>query len=133
MAARMDFPRIKRLPPYVFNVVGDLKLEARRRGEDIVIAPDGPRGPRRRAKEGVVQLARATGLPVVAVGLAAEPVRRLGSWDRLQLPRPFARAVVVLGAPVALPADKDAALAALEEALARVDAEATALASGAAS
>src|SRR5581483_4305184 len=100
-------------------------LEARRRGEDIVIAPDGPRGPRRRAKEGVVQLARATGLPVVAVGLAAEPVRRLGSWDRLQLPRPFARAVVVLGAPVALPADKDAALAALEEALARVDAEAT--------
>jgi len=32
----MDFPRIKRLPPYVFNVVGDLKLAARRRGEDIV-------------------------------------------------------------------------------------------------
>ena len=36
MASRMDFPRIKRLPPYVFNVVGDLKLEARRRGEDVV-------------------------------------------------------------------------------------------------
>src|SRR5438034_54037 len=32
----MDFPRIKRLPPYVFNVVGDLKLQARRAGEDIV-------------------------------------------------------------------------------------------------
>lgn len=33
---RGDFHRIKRLPPYVFNVIGDLKLEARRRGEDII-------------------------------------------------------------------------------------------------
>jgi len=31
-----DFPRIKRLPPYVFNVTGELKLAARRRGEDII-------------------------------------------------------------------------------------------------
>jgi len=32
----MDFPRIKRLPPYVFNVIGDLCLKARRAGEDII-------------------------------------------------------------------------------------------------
>lgn len=32
----MEFQRIKRLPPYVFNIINDLKLEARRRGEDIV-------------------------------------------------------------------------------------------------
>jgi alanine-synthesizing transaminase len=32
----MDFPRIKRLPPYVFNIVTDLKQEARRAGEDII-------------------------------------------------------------------------------------------------
>jgi alanine-synthesizing transaminase len=32
----MDFPRIKRLPPYVFNIVGDLCLRARRAGEDII-------------------------------------------------------------------------------------------------
>jgi alanine-synthesizing transaminase len=31
-----DFPRIARLPPYVFNQVNELKLAARRRGEDIV-------------------------------------------------------------------------------------------------
>src|SRR5437763_15917941 len=45
----MDFPRIKRLPPYVFNVVSDLKLAARRAGEDIVDFsmgnPDGPTPP----------------------------------------------------------------------------------------
>ncbi len=31
-----DFPRIKRLPPYVFNIVGDLKKAAHARGEDII-------------------------------------------------------------------------------------------------
>jgi len=31
-----EFPRIKRLPPYVFNIVGELKQKARARGEDIV-------------------------------------------------------------------------------------------------
>ncbi|MFN8545684.1 MAG: alanine transaminase [Candidatus Binatia bacterium] len=45
----MDFPRIKRLPPYVFNVVGELKQAARRAGEDIVDLsmgnPDGPTPP----------------------------------------------------------------------------------------
>lgn len=40
------FPRLKRLPPYVFNVIGDLKMAARRRGDDIIDFsmgnPDGP-------------------------------------------------------------------------------------------
>jgi len=31
-----EFPRIKRLPPYVFNIVNDLKAQARARGEDII-------------------------------------------------------------------------------------------------
>jgi len=31
-----DFPRIKRLPPYVFNIIGDLRHKARRAGEDII-------------------------------------------------------------------------------------------------
>ncbi len=31
-----DFPRIERLPPYVFNITGELKMAARRRGEDII-------------------------------------------------------------------------------------------------
>jgi alanine-synthesizing transaminase len=41
-----DFPRIQRLPPYVFNITGELKMAARRRGEDIIDMsmgnPDGP-------------------------------------------------------------------------------------------
>ena len=41
-----EFPRIKRLPPYVFNITAELKMAARRRGEDIIDMsmgnPDGP-------------------------------------------------------------------------------------------
>jgi alanine-synthesizing transaminase len=44
-----DFPRIKRLPPYVFNIIGDLRQKARRAGEDIIDFgmgnPDGPTPP----------------------------------------------------------------------------------------
>jgi alanine-synthesizing transaminase len=36
LATKMEFPRIKRLPPYVFNAIGDLCLKARRAGEDII-------------------------------------------------------------------------------------------------
>ena len=31
-----EFPRIKRLPPYIFSIIDELKLEARRRGDDII-------------------------------------------------------------------------------------------------
>jgi alanine-synthesizing transaminase len=45
----MEFPRIKRLPPYVFNAIGELCLKARRAGEDIIDFgmgnPDGPTPP----------------------------------------------------------------------------------------
>jgi alanine-synthesizing transaminase len=44
-----DFPRIQRLPPYVFNITAELKMAARRRGEDVIDLsmgnPDGPTPP----------------------------------------------------------------------------------------
>lgn len=106
-------------------------LHARRRGSDLVIVPDGPRGPRHVAKEGAVQLARATGLPVVAFGAAAVPARRLGSWDRMQMPRPFARVALVVSEPIAVAREADlpaqaAAHAAIAAALERVTAAAAA-------
>jgi alanine-synthesizing transaminase len=46
MSAERDFARIRRLPPYVFNITAELKMAARRRGEDIIDMsmgnPDGP-------------------------------------------------------------------------------------------
>ncbi len=100
-------------------------LEAHARGEDLVVVPDGPRGPRHEAKAGVVQLARATRLPVVAIGIAAAPARRLRTWERLLVPRPFARVALVLGAPIRVGrGDASGALAAVQAALEKTAAQA---------
>jgi len=74
---------------------------------------DGPRGPRHVAKLGPVALAKKTGRPVLPFAVNAERCWRVGSWDRLQIPRPFTRAVVRLAPPIGVPADADERL--LEE------------------
>jgi lysophospholipid acyltransferase (LPLAT)-like uncharacterized protein len=105
-------------------------LGAYARGEDVAIVPDGPRGPRHQAKDGVVHLAHATGTPIIAFGAAAWPARRLGSWDRMQLPRPFGRVAFVISEPLVVAQGDDAgfaaARAAVEATLARVNAAAAA-------
>jgi lysophospholipid acyltransferase (LPLAT)-like uncharacterized protein len=69
-------------------------------GEDVAIVPDGPRGPARRLQPGIVALAAATAAPIVPVGVAARPARRLASWDRFVVPAPFARCGLVFGPPL---------------------------------
>ena len=82
-------------------------LEVIRHGKIAVVTPDGPRGPRMRAKPGIVRLARATGVPVVPVAFAASNQRLLGSWDRFALPLPFARGVLAIGAPIEIAGIED--------------------------
>ena len=69
-------------------------------GRRCAITPDGPRGPRREIKIGVLSLARVTGAPVVPFAFAAEHCWRLRSWDRFIIPKPFSRAVFVYGNPI---------------------------------
>jgi lysophospholipid acyltransferase (LPLAT)-like uncharacterized protein len=67
---------------------------------DLVVTPDGPKGPRHQLKEGVVRLARITGRPVVPLTFACSRGHRFASWDRFLLPFPFSRGVFVFGDPV---------------------------------
>lgn len=76
-------------------------------GYDVCITPDGPRGPRRRIKLGVVAVARLSGLPIVPVAFSARPARRLGSWDRTLVPYPFSRGLFVCGEPFTVARDAD--------------------------
>ena len=71
-----------------------------KRGGGVAITPDGPRGPAGAMTEGPPLLARASGAPVLLVGLAARPCLRLGSWDRHVVPLPFARGLIVWRAPL---------------------------------
>ncbi|MDT8440427.1 MAG: lysophospholipid acyltransferase family protein [Desulfuromonadales bacterium] len=67
---------------------------------DLVFTPDGPKGPRHQVKDGVLQLARLTGRPVVPMAFACSHGYRFGSWDRFLLPFPWGRGVYAFGAPV---------------------------------
>lgn len=67
---------------------------------DLVITPDGPKGPRHEIKPGVVQLARISGRPVIPMAFACSRGRRFASWDRFLLPYPFGRAVYAFGEPL---------------------------------
>ena len=76
-----------------------------RDGYDLAITPDGPKGPRRRVKAGVLAAGKYTGKPIVAVGFGASRGRRLASWDQTLMPYPFSRGVFVYGEPMLVPAD----------------------------
>lgn len=73
-------------------------------GGQLVLTPDGPRGPRHTMNVGVAWLARATGAPIVPVGCAVDRAWRLRSWDQFTIPKPFARLHVHYGAPVSVAA-----------------------------
>jgi lysophospholipid acyltransferase (LPLAT)-like uncharacterized protein len=81
------------------------QVELVRAGHSAALLCDGPRGPARVAKAGVVALARAAGVAVQPVGLSARPCLRFGSWDTTLLPLPFARVVAVFGRPIPIHAE----------------------------
>lgn len=72
-------------------------------GGYIGITPDGPRGPRMRASDGVVAMARLSGVPVIPATYSVSRRRVLGSWDRFIVAWPFCRGVFVWGEPIEIP------------------------------
>lgn len=103
-------------------------------GGIIAMTPDGPRGPRMRAKLAAVQLAKLTQAPLLALTWSTRNRKVFGSWDRFILPLPLGRGALVWGEPIAPPAPDadDSALErvrlALETELNRISAEADRLA-----
>jgi lysophospholipid acyltransferase (LPLAT)-like uncharacterized protein len=70
------------------------------RGYDLAVTPDGPRGPRYCIQEGVVAMAQLTGLPIVPACYHLNWKIQAKSWDRFQIPLPFARVTVSMGEPI---------------------------------
>jgi lysophospholipid acyltransferase (LPLAT)-like uncharacterized protein len=92
------------------------------RGYDLAITPDGPRGPAYQVQEGVISLAQLTGLPIVPASLRLTWKYRLPSWDRFQLPLPFAHCQVRTAPLLRIPRDtteagRESARRALEQQL----------------
>ena len=68
-------------------------------GRDVVITPDGPRGPAYDLGPGIVFLAQKSGAPVLPMNLEYSRCWRLGSWDRFIIPQPFSRVRVLISQP----------------------------------
>ena len=79
-----------------------------RRGYDVAITPDGPRGPKYEVQEGTVMLAQLTGLPVIPASAKIHSKKVFGSWDAFQLPLPFARCDIRMGDPVRVSRESNA-------------------------
>ena len=83
-------------------------------GKPAAFTLDGPRGPAQVAQPGAVWLAKVTGNPIVPFHIESSRHWTLRSWDRTQIPKPFATTAIAIGEPLEVPADADQA--ALEQA-----------------
>ena len=77
-------------------------------GDSIGITPDGPRGPGMQSKEGLIVLARLSGVPILPVAGATDRARIMNSWDRFSLHLPFSRGVIKWGEPLYVAREADA-------------------------
>jgi lysophospholipid acyltransferase (LPLAT)-like uncharacterized protein len=86
------------------------------RDTNLVLTPDGPRGPRRKTKAGMVFIAAHSGRSIVPTAFAAARSWKIrGSWTTLSIPKPFTKVIALSGAPVPVPADAtEAELAQIE-------------------
>lgn len=76
-------------------------MEALRSGLDIGLTPDGPKGPARQVKEGVLFLAQKLGVPILPITSAqSNRLVLTKTWDHFHIPLPFGRGAVVYGQPI---------------------------------
>lgn len=73
------------------------------RGYSAAITPDGPRGPRYQISDGAIALAQVSGRPIVPISSQVSWKWSLKSWDRFQVPLPFTRGTITIGAPLTIP------------------------------
>ena len=66
---------------------------------------DGPRGPRYEAKPGPLILAKKSGNPLMPFVIEPRRYWTVNSWDKMQIPVPFGRALVIIGEPIYVDSD----------------------------
>lgn len=76
-------------------------------GGVLAFTPDGPRGPAGVVQPGAVYFAQRAGVPIVPAGITVYPRWEASTWDRYQIPKPFARAVWIYGDPIYVAPEDD--------------------------
>ena len=88
----------------IIKAWNEMKKELEKGGE-LIIVPDGPRGPDREMKPGALKLAKETGAYLVPFTFSSSKRKNLKSWDRFLVPRPFTRFVAIYGNPISVQPD----------------------------
>lgn len=88
-------------------IIADLKS-----GTNIVITPDGPRGPAKQINSSMAKLAYKYNYKLIATSCVPENCFRLNSWDKMMVPKPFSKVRVKFSTPITLSGntEKDDAL-----------------------
>jgi lysophospholipid acyltransferase (LPLAT)-like uncharacterized protein len=73
-------------------------VDALAAGTNVLITPDGPRGPLYELSQGIIFVAQKSGAPIVPIHLEFSRAWRLRSWDRFFIPKPFSTVRILLGA-----------------------------------
>lgn len=97
-------------------------IRALRQGIPGAITVDGPRGPAREAKPGVIDIAAKSQAAIIPYAAIANRYWRFKTWDAFRLPKPFTTIHVYCGAPLYVPAglDAEACLALQQQLSARI-------------
>jgi hypothetical protein len=74
-------------------------------GSDILIVPDGPRGPRYRCGPGAVKLAQLTDAKILPIRIEYSSYWKFKSWDQFRLPKPFSTVDIYFEALVEVPSE----------------------------
>jgi len=75
-------------------------------GINAAVTVDGPKGPRRKVKSGIVELSRSHQIPILPMASLASRYWVLGrTWDKFRIPKPFSRIIICYGAPFVVPSD----------------------------
>lgn len=82
----------------VIKVWNEMKEELQNGGE-LIIVPDGPRGPNRKMKLGGLKLAQETGAYLIPFTFSTSRKKVLRSWDNFLIFYPFSRVVAIYGEP----------------------------------
>ena len=74
-------------------------------GKSAAITPDGPLGPPKVVKSGIIEMARKSGASILPLSTVANSYWTFNSWDQFRLPRPFSKIIVRYGKPITVDPD----------------------------
>jgi lysophospholipid acyltransferase (LPLAT)-like uncharacterized protein len=74
-----------------------------KKGFHITITPDGPKGPALKVKAGALKVAQLTGAEIIPSCFVAKNYWAFKSWDRMILPKPFSKSIILTGDPILVP------------------------------